>query len=745
MEFNYGNEPAAYTKYGGEGPVNDTSDLGGTNADPNIEAPIIYPGELGQSVTEGQRFGNFIQTVTGAIRLGASKVELQTQMGGGAEAVGAESYGKEAREALRELARANEVELTSVHAPTQVGNVSGFNPQQGFVDEQRKSAVDEINKAIDFASEVTGGGTITFHTGEYQRPISEQDWAILRDDNGNVVKDSDGNKQYMFLGYKEEPGKAVTYMVDDRTGKIMGDVRKSNVIREPVYVRADHDYQGKDVDGNPFFIQKGDLITEEGEYIDMANPDHLFKRVAIFDAKNMRFKTEKLTWDEVEARRDAWNEKHPGANMTSEEIAYRIQVETQIMQYRGHSLYHGRMYESEKKSRDELKEALAFYEELEKNVPPEEAWKLKHADPRGGYHARGLAGVDYRMPSDMLREALKQADQSLQYTHEASASADAQADTLKDTLEHVSPIADYAKDKSFLSVAEAGIHAWEKTKEGKKKGTVNRDIILTPENIFPEMGYGSHPREIKELVLKSRDKMVDLLTEKKILDPHNRLRLVKDPETGEEKEVLKEVDNPWYNKSISKSEAKKLADKHIKMNLDTQHLGMWGKHFQPKYLKDQGRIETPEETKERFMKWYTDEVKDLAEAGIIGETHIVDGFSSGGHQHLPAGQGDLPVVDAIKYLRDKGFKGVMISEGHGEESWGRGRILTKPWEAFGSTLFANGGYFGGGADAGGGFGAPVRFTDVHNSYFQKQQGPYFVFGGYSPSNDWTLWSEVPLE
>ena len=79
--------------------------------------------------------------------------------------------------------------------------------------------------------------------------MSEQKWAYRKDRNGNIVKDKDGNKQYDFLSYQEEPGKAVTYMVDNRNGKIIGDVRKSNVIREPEYKRATGDYYGKDVDG----------------------------------------------------------------------------------------------------------------------------------------------------------------------------------------------------------------------------------------------------------------------------------------------------------------------------------------------------------------------------------------------------------------------------------------------------------------------------------------------------------------
>ena len=77
------------------------------NQERNIEKPMFPVNEIGQTVTEGRQFGSLIQTATAAIRAGAGRIELQTQMGGGAEAVGAESYGKEARETLRELARAN--------------------------------------------------------------------------------------------------------------------------------------------------------------------------------------------------------------------------------------------------------------------------------------------------------------------------------------------------------------------------------------------------------------------------------------------------------------------------------------------------------------------------------------------------------------------------------------------------------------------------------------------------------------
>lgn len=745
MEFNYGQEPASYMKYGTQAPNNDTSDLG-VVGQPNIEQPIVAPNELGQSVTEGSRFGTFVQTVQAAIKHGSSSIELQTGMAGGQESVGAESYGAEARQALREIAKANEVKLTSVHAPTQIGNISGFNPQQGFVDDQRKMAVNEINKAIDFASEVTGGGTITFHTGEFQRPMSEQDWAKLKDESGNIIKDESGNDKYMFLTNTEEPGRAQTYMVDNRTGRIISDVRKSNVIREPEYKRAESDMWGEDIEGNKIFIKKGDLLSVDDKYIDPTNVDHLFKRVAIWDKEMKHFKTKQLAWKDIEKRKDEFNALHPDREeITTEEMAYRIQVENQIMQARGSSLYHGQRYEEEFKSYKEVKKLYDYYKKLEESLPEEELWKIMKADEKikayAGRNQLTANQIEMKKPTDILKDSLQQLEHQLTYVHQASASADAQADTLKDTLDHVRSVSKYAKDQSFRSLGELGIHAFHKTVEGKKKGLVDRDIILTPENIFPEMGYGSHPDELIEMVRSGRKEMVKLLTSKEIEDPHRRIKLVKDPKTGLVKEEFEKIKNPWYNANMNEKQAEEFAKRHIKANLDTQHLGMWGKYFQPIYNDKEKRMETPEETKERFRNWYMEQIEKLAKEDILGETHIVDGYMSGGHTHLPVGQGELPVVDAVKFLKKKGFKGVMVSEGHGEEQWSPGRIMHKAWEAFGTPVFRSG-YFGG---AGRDFASPISFTDVHNSYFANKGGTYHVLGGYSPSNDWTMWSEMPLE
>ncbi len=695
--------------YGGKGDMAFYGDFGPElERDERIEEPIhplLTVGEIGETATEGQRFGSLIQSSTGAIRGGASKIELQTNMGGGVEAVGAEAYGHEARQTLREVQRATGAQFTSVHVPTQIGNLSGFNPQQGFSDEQRLVALEEVKKAITFAAETAGKGAIVIHTGEYQRPMSEQQWA----------KNSDGT--YQFLGYQEEPGRAITYMVDDRNGRIISDVRKSQIIREPVYLEAESDYVGKDIHGNPRQIDKGDWVDQDGQFIDPKDPEGLFKRVPQWDEAKTRFKTRAMGWEEIAERANKQNKKY-GTNFTPEEMAYRIQMETQMLQYRGSSLYHGKFYDGYREQRVELLKHLEYYEQIEKDIPPEEAWKIMKTTYKGGGRGGGeFATPELKLPSEVIKKELDLVEKEMRYTHEASSSADAQADQIQDTLEHVKPVDKYAVDQSMKSYAEAGIHAMQQSEVNPHaKG----DLFVAPENIFPEMGFGSHPQELKQLVLKARDAMVQYLTEPELDDIYARRKA-----DG----TLPKKPNPFFNPDMTKERAAEEAKSHIKATLDTQHMGMWRKHFQAK------PGEVKQDTDKRFSKWYMDEFKQLADDKIIGHVHLVDSLG-GGHHHLPAGQGDLPLRDAMAYLKDKGYDVSIISEAFGEEGMGAGRIRTKTWQHFGSPVYS--------AFSGPSVG-PAIWPQVQQGYFGRTQPPLFIYGSYSPSNDWTLWTQVPME
>ncbi len=692
-----------------------------------LEKPLFPVSEIGQTVTEGRGQGTFIQSVTAAIRKGAGRLELSTVMEGSDQGVGAEAYGKHAREALRELAKINEVKLHSVHAPSQIGNVSGMT-QQGFSNEARQKTLHEIKKAVDFAKDVTNGSAIVVHTGEFPRVMAHQRWAM----------DEEGKE--LFRGYEEEPEEAVVHIVDDRTGQIMQTVTKNQVVSRPVWMKSDKEYTYTADDDDPNLgITKGDKVrVNSNDYIDYEGKKvSTENRVPVFDEGTGRFKVEKKTWkDFVEEAKEMnqeiakkkgiklneFEKQNPQEVVTPEEAFFKATLQIQEGHSKGWALTYARDFKNEIDTLTKLKELRKYYKRIEDATDREEKWKIQKLIPSRYSH---MLPPDVKDPVKQIDEEISSLRKGIEYARQASTSQQQQAQEARISQDHAVSIKKYALDRSFDTLAKSGITAMKSTeaeKERRKKTNIKeemRDIYVAPENIFPEMGYGSHPEELIEIVEGARKKMVELLTSKKIKGKWDA-----------KNNRYKEVDNPYYKQEFEKDpkKAKKEAEDHIKATFDTQHLGMWRKHFQSR----QG--ETEEETTKRFNKWYMGQVENMHKKGIIGNIHIVDGWGYG-HTHLPAGQGNLPVVDAVTYLKKKGYVGAMSSEGFGEPT----RQLTETWRAFGANVY-------GSHDRSGiRVGATQRWSDIQNSYFGRAQSPYFVFGAYSPSNDWTLWSQTPME
>ena len=660
--------------------------FGSSGAD-DLEQPIIGVADMGQTVSEGSRVGgSFRDNIQAAIRSGARQVELSTQMEGSDKGVGAEAYGKEAREELRELQRANDIKVVSTHTPTQIGNLSGYTgPERGFDDDTRKRELDEVKKALSFAAEAAGGGAVVVHTGEYMRPISEQKWA--KDDSG----------EYLFKGYLEEAERAVIPIVDSRTGRVVDQVRKNQIVHRPEWLKND----------------KGEYINYENEVVGIE------KRVPIFDSASGRFKVREMRWADFEKEAEERNklkEKKLSRSLnedeilTTEEAFLQAQIESNVGHAKGWALQYARGFEDSKKNLENLKKAKEFYDKLDESLPEEDKWKImKESSSTFG----GLLPSEYKPIPEILADQIKKTRHEIESAHEASVSQEQQAETSALMGKYAMPVDRYAKQQSMKSYAEAGITAMEQS-ELKK---TDSPVFIAPENLFPEMGYGTHPEELIELVYNARKAMVKTLTQKQIVDPSGKLDDKGNP-------VM--VNNPHY-RGWNEKKAQKEAKEHIRATLDTAHLGLWWKYFEPR------TGETRDDRFKRFEGWYMDQIKNLEKADVIGHVHVVDTMGRG-DSHLPAGQGIMPVKTALEYLKEKGLDASMVSEAFGE---GPGRQLTKTWEHFGSPIY--------GATGPVSPGAPTRFSDIHQSYFGKDRPPYYVFGAYSPSNDWTLWTQVPLE
>ncbi|MFC1768343.1 hypothetical protein ACFLZX_01140 [Nanoarchaeota archaeon] len=121
---------------------------------------------------------------------------------------------------------------------------------------------------------------------------------------------------------------------------------------------------------------------------------------------------------------------------------------------------------------------------------------------------------------------------------------------------------------------------------------------------------------------------------------------------------------------------------------------------------------------------------------MIKNVHLTDNY---GFQddHIAPGQGNAPVKEVMKILKKYGYDKALTVEPGADASTDVSDFhgLMKTWRHFGSPIYGMGMQVG----------APQVWSDVHYSYFGQNRPPQYVFGGYSPSNDWTLWSAVPME
>ncbi len=375
---------------------------------------------------------------------------------------------------------------------------------------------------------------------------------------------------------------------------------------------------------------------------------------------------------------------------TPEEIYIEVQLQGQIQTLEGWKATYLERAEEMQEKMKEQKQAI----EAAKKMNDEEGLK---------FHKKMLDKFDQQY-KDFLNTAYGQAQQ---------------AQELKERQSHLKPIQEFALKRSTRTYAEAGIEAMRAYESGREKGTVTKNLHVGPEIGWPGY-YGSHPEEFMALVKKSREEMINLLTNPKMKVP--------DPIAGE-----KEVNNPYFDRSLDRRQAEELAEKHIKGMFDTSHMGMWLAHFRPEYDPQTGKLETEDHRIGRFNKWYKDQVEKLAKSGVVGGIQLVDSMSAA-HGHLPPGEGIFPVKETAQIFKKNDFSGYLVSEGHEEEKFGEGRIRLKTWQMSGAPI--GGGYFG---------GPPLRWQQVEHGYFGRTYSPLFMFGNYAPSNEFKLWSEVPLE
>ena len=286
-----------------------------------IEEPIIPINELGETVveTDPRTGANILQNIEASIRRGTSKMQLiwttpsHSAIGGRPKA-----YGKEVREAIREVVEANEVEITGFEMPTSTNsNLSGFNPQNGQLsEEKRRMDLREIKDAIDFAAEVAGGGGIDIWSQEFNRTITDSEY-INKDKNFKFYDYSEKDLEFeesLKKGeeYSDHRMESIKYLYDKRTNQIVTAIRKSSKIHTPKYMTA-KDFEKSTLFSHDKVVGRWDpkkaevtgdgRITEEdyvdvhGNWINPKDPNDLIKRVPKWNEEEGKQKFKRIEWD----------------------------------------------------------------------------------------------------------------------------------------------------------------------------------------------------------------------------------------------------------------------------------------------------------------------------------------------------------------------------------------------------------------------------------------------------------------
>ncbi len=589
--------------------------------------------------------GDVLQGLKSNIFAGANQVELGfIGMGKGSRSSPTghtpESYGHDEREAMRQMAKVNDVKITT-HASVGIGNLSGLG-DRGFSPEQKEKSLMEVKRAIDFAADVAGGGPVTVHTGEFPRSIQE----------------SFGKGEFKFREYEGEEERKVHYLVDNKTGQISKAVREDEYIDIPIKK-----------------IKDGEAVRIKSPYSDSYEDVYETDKEGNLQFETLKFKD--------------WRKKYC-PNKSGSEAAIEFNKELQraeIQHAEGQANEYEYQYKQSTEKAEKIDTALKVYKNNYEKAKNDEERKA------AGYQAVAMLGISPSElhgedPKRFLDEQKMDTLKRLRYSQEIGLSSRKQAMRAQRSLDSTERIEDYGLKQSADSIAKAAIYAYEREKAQK----LDKHLFIAPENIFPEGGYGSHPDELKNLVNKSRDQMTKLLVEQK---------------------------------KMSESQAKEIADNHIKATFDVGHAYTWKKFFERK------EGETAEQADKRFNKWMLDKVEDLQKKGIIGHVHISDNFGYY-DEHVTPGEGNAPIKEAIGRLKKAGYTGDVIAEVGGQPEGQMFNAMTGLWRTAHSPMYR--------IDS-----TSTSWTDIDNSYFGRTGSPGYLVGKSAPSKDWAFWSETPLE
>ena len=601
--------------------------------------------------------GDVLDGLKANVFAGGSHVELGFTGTGkgsiGGQSTNPEMFGTDKREAIRQLSKINEMTV-STHASVAVQGFAGLT-REGFSDRAAEASLNEVRRAIEFAADAADGGAVAIHTGEFPTEIAEK------------------YKEFEEFPSGKKQREEIVTLVDKETGQLVR-FQKGTVLHEPVWKKND----------------KGKFINEFGKPL---NEDDYANRVPEVDEKG-EVKFNRIEWADIENKTKEYNKRNPDKQLSPGQMFVYEMHRAELERARPFASHYYDTYERMIRNEKELTEKYEEISELEKATPKHNQEKLRRLlinelqqtrifDPREMDVKKSVAEQLKKKIDEMHRLALHEKESAIGYSK--------QIEQIEQMKQKIVPVEGFGKQKSTHNIAKLAMYAYDIEKSRK----TSKPIVIAPENIFPETGYGAHPQELKELIVGSRKDMVEALKAR----------------------------------HISETEAKKIAEEHIKATFDVAHANTWRKFFKWK------EGETPESHNKRFNEWLIKEVKNLNKEGIIGHIHLSDNFGYF-DEHLTPGQGNTPLKEFVKEMKKSGFKGEMVAEPGAQGQGFIHEAMTGAWEHLATSPIYR----------------TSKWTDVQDSYFGQTMSPVRIVGKYVPSQEYLgiekgapFWSGIGLE
>ncbi len=592
--------------------------------------------------------GDVLDGLKTNIMAGATHVELGfTGTGKGSLGQGSttpEMFGRDKREAIRQLSKINDVTV-STHTSIGVQGLSGTT-EQGFSDRAAQISLNEVKRTVDFAAEAAGGGPVVVHTSEFPVEISE--------------------KYKEFEIYPKEKGvkEEIVNLVNKETGKFMR-FHKGEVFFEPEWQKNEN----------------GQFINAIGQTIEDEN---IAERIPVINEQTGTIRFREKRWGDIEKETEEHNKRHPDKKMTPGQFFVIEMNKTEMERAKPFAYSYLERYQSHAETLKKISEEYEAAKEVEEKVRDKarlQLYRLRCQDRiRAMQRNPEFVIPEDEKTSEAFKKIMDEIKLGLQHEKEGAIGYYKEIEKIKKLQETVVPVEELGIKRSAESLAGAAMYAYDKERAMKLK----KPLFIAPENLFPETGYGSHPGELKTLILEARREMV----------------------------------NELKRRNITGMEAQRIANEHIKATFDIGHAYTWKKFFKSR------PGESYEETEKRFKKWLLNEVDRLNKEGIIGHVHLADNLGYF-DEHLTPGMGSAPLKEFVKKLKESGFKGKIIAEPGAQAQGELYDAMTGGWkEVVTSPMYRIGRR------------RELGWTEIENSYFGRTRTTSYMAGKYVPSEEY---------